>query len=306
MIANFFYKCRFSYNKAGKFAILNNKINTIFANLVIPCVYRLSKKQEDRPIADDVIVSLTTYPPRIQQASFCIESLLRQTIKPNKIILWLAESDYQTVNDVPYEILKYVERGLEIRICEDLKSYKKIFYTALKFPEFRIVTADDDFFYPETWLEELIEQHNRYPQCIVCHRSHRIIQNKGKLIPYGEWDWYSNGFKGPLHSLHILTGAGAIFPKNFFKCDFFEKDVFLKLAPTTDDMWVKVYALRKNTKVVKVHPVSKSLIEILGSQRVSLISKNQSDGNSKSLNALLEYYGINIISIVTEEENNPC
>ena len=61
-------------------------------------------------------------------------------------------------------------------MCEDIKSYKKIYYTAKEYYDYRIVTADDDFFYPSTWLEELDDVHKKNPNTIVCHRSHRIIE----------------------------------------------------------------------------------------------------------------------------------
>ena len=299
MIIDDFYSHRFAYDKSEKIYILNNKINTFVANAIIPRV--LSRHAINRgPELQDVIVSLTSYPPRIEQAALCIDSLLRQTRSPKKLILWLARTDYPSIDEIPYCVKKYIDDGLEIRLCEDIKSYKKIYYTAKEYYDYRIVTADDDFFYPSTWLEELDDVHKKNPNTIVCHRSHRIIEHDGNLEKYGKWDWYSNGVVGPSHNLHILTGAGAIFPAGFFKKDFFDIDAIKRFSPTTDDMWVKVYALKHNVKVMKVRPVSKSLIEVKGSQKVSLIAVNQSDGNDKALNDLLNLFDIDIHSILED------
>lgn len=41
-----------------------------------------------------VIVSLTSYPPRIKTVDQVIRSLLAQTVKPWKIILWLANKEF--------------------------------------------------------------------------------------------------------------------------------------------------------------------------------------------------------------------
>lgn len=302
MLVDWFYKYRFSYDKSGKLFILCNKINTVLANMVLPG-YVTHRKISKSMVLPDVIVSLTTYPPRIEKAALCIDSLIRQTVTPNKIILWLAKSDYDSIDAVPYSIRRYLSEGLEIRFCEDIKSYKKIFYTAKQYSSYCIVTADDDFFYPSTWLEELYETYSKNSGFVICHRSHRITYNDGCLDPYGEWDWYANGITGPSHSLHILTGAGALFPPYFFKEDFFDIDAIRSNAPTTDDMWVKVYALKHNIKVMKVKPVSKSLIEIRGSQRISLISINQSDGNDRALQNLVQAYDINIIKMIESEED---
>src|SRR5690554_2625875 len=40
------------------------------------------------------VVSLTSYPSRIEDVWISIECLLRQTFKPDKIILWLAQSEF--------------------------------------------------------------------------------------------------------------------------------------------------------------------------------------------------------------------
>ena len=98
MIIDDFYSHRFAYDKSEKIYILNNKINTFVANAIIPRV--LSRHAINRgPELQDVIVSLTSYPPRIEQAALCIDSLLRQTRSPKKLILWLARTDYPSIDE---------------------------------------------------------------------------------------------------------------------------------------------------------------------------------------------------------------
>lgn len=296
------YSFRFSYDKPQKICILNNKINTYVANLVLPLYYLLVKPWRNSVVNHNIIISLTTYPPRMKQAIQCLNSLMHQTVRPHKIILWLASSDYHSINDLPKNLKKLINAGLEIRFCDDIKSYKKVYFTAREFNNYKIVLADDDFYYPETWLEELVETSIKEPNCVVCHRSHLIEIENGQLKPYGKWGWYANGIKGPSYSLHILTGAGTLFPEYFFQDDFFDLNTICSIAPTVDDMWIKVYSLRKEYKVVKVRAVSKSLITVRESQKVSLISQNQSDGNDKALLALLNKYNLDIVSIIGNEE----
>jgi hypothetical protein len=38
---------------------------------------------------DELIVSLTTYSKRLYEACLAIETIMQQTLKPNKIVLWL-------------------------------------------------------------------------------------------------------------------------------------------------------------------------------------------------------------------------
>ena len=47
-------------------------------------------KVEERP----VIISLTTIPSRVDKVWLTTESLLRQSRKPDKVLLWLAENEF--------------------------------------------------------------------------------------------------------------------------------------------------------------------------------------------------------------------
>lgn len=46
------------------------------------------------PRAEKVIVSLTSYKPRIKDVKYTIYSLLNQTFAPDKLILWLDEDSF--------------------------------------------------------------------------------------------------------------------------------------------------------------------------------------------------------------------
>ena len=49
-----------------------------------------------------IIVSLTTYPKRIGTIWLTIETLMRQRVKPDEIILWLAQSQFPNgLKDLP-------------------------------------------------------------------------------------------------------------------------------------------------------------------------------------------------------------
>lgn len=85
------------------------------------------------PIAErEVIVSLTSYSRRVEQVHVSIESLMRQTVKPNRIILWLDDS--WNHNNLPAALLMQMRRGLEVRFCPDYRSYKNSFPRSGNFP----------------------------------------------------------------------------------------------------------------------------------------------------------------------------
>src|SRR5690606_22490626 len=66
-----------------------------------------------------VTVSLTTIPSRIYEIGTTIESILLQTFKPDRIVLWL-DRDALSEDDLPISLKGQMQRGLTVRFCEDI------------------------------------------------------------------------------------------------------------------------------------------------------------------------------------------
>ena len=156
------------------------------------------------PRDEEIIVSLTSYKPRINDVKYTIYSLLNQTFPPDKLILWLDEDSFpQREKNLPRDLLKLKSFGLTIAWCENIRSYKKLIPALEKYPDTLIVTADDDIFYRPDWLKILYDAHAENPDCLVAHRAHRIhLDKQGNLYPYIAWNssvkslqflkWYEN------------------------------------------------------------------------------------------------------------------
>ena len=78
-----------------------------------------------------VIVSLTTIPERIHKVHLCVELLLRQTLKPDYLMLWISIPE----DKIPEKLDRLKQRGLQIRLCKDIGSYRKIFFTLKENPQ---------------------------------------------------------------------------------------------------------------------------------------------------------------------------
>ncbi|MCQ2744253.1 MAG: glycosyltransferase family 2 protein, partial [bacterium] len=98
-----------------------------------------------------IIVSLTSYRERFKKLPITIYSLLNQTLKPDKIILWI-DNETEDLTTIPYEITRFIKNGLEIRFVKDIKSYTKAIYAFKEYTDSIIVTADDDIYYRKNWL----------------------------------------------------------------------------------------------------------------------------------------------------------
>ena len=135
----------------------------------------------------DVVISLTTYSKRINQVHIVVESLFRQTQQANRIILWLAKEEFSD-DTIPLILKKQIDRGLEIKYCEDIKSYKKLLPVLSLTPDSTIITVDDDYIYPLNFVENLLKIHFRYPQSVCYYTGNRIsFDSRGTLKPYVKW-----------------------------------------------------------------------------------------------------------------------
>lgn len=184
-----------------------------------------------------IIVSLTSYPRRITTVYRTIETLLTQSYKPDAVILWLAGSQFkQKEGDLPKKLLRLKSYGLEIRWCEDLRSYKKLIPALKEFSNDIIVTADDDVFYRPDWLEKLYRSYEKNKLAIHCHIARRIKIEGGQCAPYAEWDHSKE--EGIASLCHLAVGAGGIlYPPNCFYKDVGNVELFRQLAHQADDLW---------------------------------------------------------------------
>ena len=206
-----------------------------------------------KPIRNEkLIVSLTTYPQRIVDIDVVIFSLINQSIKPDKIILWLAYEEFPNLErDIPNHVLNLKKFGLEIEFCHNIYSYKKLIYALEKYPNDLIVTADDDIYYPYNWLEKLYKSYLENPNVIHCHRAHRIIfDNKNNILPYNQWLQEFKPKNSNPSYLNFATGCGGIlYNSKLLHNDIFNEELFFKLSPKNDDVWFWTMALLKNTKI---------------------------------------------------------
>ncbi|PUU88404.1 hypothetical protein, partial [Halanaerobium sp.] len=240
---------------------------------------------------ENVIISLTSFPARIDKVWIVIETLLRQTKSPNKIILWLAESEFNSIDDLPNNLLEQQEYGLEIKFCENLRSHKKYYYSMKCYPESIIITVDDDTFYPENLVEKLLNAHKKYPKAVCCNLAHLITSKNGNIAPYKEWESGSPGYKGPSFNLIPIGCEGVLYPPNSLNDNVFDKNKIKSICPKADDLWLKSMATINKVKTVKTNKTSIDYANLLTAKSGSLNSINvDKDLNDKQLANIIEEY----------------
>lgn len=135
---------------------------------------------------EKIILSMTTYPGRNNIVGWTIKSLLNQSVPVDRFILWLAKEQYPG-EEIPQEIQQYMQYGLEVRFCNDLRSHKKYYYSMLEYPDAVVITVDDDVIYPEDTVEKLLRMHKKYPDAVICNQARWIALEGDRLAPYVKW-----------------------------------------------------------------------------------------------------------------------
>lgn len=236
-----------------------------------------------------VIVSLTSFPTAIAYVSKAVESVLRGSVLPDKVVLYLFKGEFQE-NKPPQDLLKLAERDsrFEIRYCDmNMRSYLKLVPALSDFPEDIIVTIDDDINYHRNMLRDLLKLHSEVPEAIIAHRVRKIKLS----TPYKKWrkyKWYDFIFKRHIFSHRaLLTGVGGVlYPPHSLDEKMLGPEVFTTMAPTTDDIWFWAAAVSKGTYVVPVPAGHNALKEVGKPIELSLKNVNLKPDNDRNRDAL--------------------
>ncbi|MCJ8140594.1 glycosyltransferase family 2 protein [Falsirhodobacter halotolerans] len=230
-------------------------------------------------MACPVVVSLTSYPARYATLARTLRGLMRQTVRADRTVLWLAHGDEASL---PAEVR---ETGVEVRLCDDIRSYKKIIPALAEWPEAAIVTADDDVYYPADWLERLLA--GTAP--VRALRAHRVRMDGPRPAPYAQW---ARNIAAPEGGALIFpTGVlGVLYMPGSFHTDVLDRDAFMTLAPNADDVWLYWMHRRAGARAEKVGGKLR-VLEWPGSQTVSLRSDNLAQGNDRAIAAMTDRYG---------------
>ena len=242
------------------------------------------------PREQKIIVSLTSFPPRYKTIMPCLKSLLMQTEKPDKIIVWLYQKDFPITDDMT-ALSQY---GVEYRsVTEDLRPHKKYFYAMKEFPRDIIITVDDDVIYPENLIENLVRTHKKYPDCVVANRVHKIVKkHDGSLFSYNHWIHNYTGTEKPRFDL-ITTGVGGVlYPPACLDARCFDAELIKKHCLGADDIWLKTMELLRGTKVVWAKNKCPLPYIIEDSQEVALVGENVDQSkNDRYIEAMQKMFG---------------
>lgn len=287
----------------GKLDLAMNTINistlrTLSAIRSEPTSTNLSGKK-------DFIVSLTTLPHRLPLVHYTIESILSQTVLPEKVVLWISNQVSDSL--ITPELKSLMERGLEIKKVQDVGPHTKLMYSLIEYPEKVVVTVDDDIIYPMNALQYLWEQHIKFPKSVIANWARELaFDDKGRvrgvragklltpILLEKEIEQAQTFVSAPNLLAFPYGTSGVLYPPKALHAQVTNVELFRKLCPKEDDIWFKAMGLLNKTPVVVtnlgVNPIHHSLI---GTQQDALRHHNHGlNQNEQQMRAVFEYFDL--------------
>lgn len=248
----------------------------------------LNSDKRDIPL----IVTLTSYPARMSTLAETLSSLMQQSVKPDRLILWLtAEQFPRREADIPIEILNLRRLGLTIAWCDrPIRSYTKLLPTLLLYPDAVLVVADDDILYQKDWLKGLYDAYLEAPRRIHCYDACKVGYEGGKLLPYNTWKHFTEDAAG--YNILPLGVGGVLYPPHAVHSDVLLEEKYRRLAPTTDDLWFWTMALMNNTEIqMHYHRHNSSPMAVFGVDNTNaLFNENSIGQNDIQLQNIINEY----------------
>lgn len=244
------------------------------------------------------ILSVATYAPRFSSIARVFRALHEQEIRPIETHVWIPRRDVPDgLASLPPETLSaFVEWG---GVCihwveDDLGPHNKYFWIMQEDSSLPVVTIDDDAILPRGLFKTLWDVHERFPDCVIATRTHRIAcaesQDGYEILPYCKWEQEQNScILRPSHDLLSTGLGGVLYPAGIMPEYCFDADAIRKTCQFGDDIWLKVMELSSDVRVVDCGcGFIQELVD--GSQECALFHENQErERNDDYLDNILQY-----------------
>lgn len=235
-----------------------------------------------------VVVSLTSIPSRLRTLHITIRSMMLQTYKPLKIVLWLHEDLH---NQLPKALRALQGDLFEIRYSKYTFSHRKLIHSLVDFPEVPIITCDDDVIYHSDTIKGIYEAHLKNPGCVIGNKCREIAYGNDGVLSYNQWPFLVDG---KFYHKELIMPVGAfcvLYPVGALHHQVHDVNLFMELAPRADDLWFKAMALKNGTSSIENPTHIIEPIPIMGTQFIALKKENKGqDKNRVQWNAIQQHF----------------
>lgn len=184
-----------------------------------------------------LLVSLTTYGPRIKWAFLAIESIVKSGCKESDIYLWISDKAI-----IGKSLDRLITRGLNVMFVPDMRSHTKYCYldtVELDHEALGFLIADDDMVYPHKWYRRFVDLARENPYApAVRYGAQTHIENG--FVSFSSTDCEKGSVCRDQHGLlfHPFSGSGLFIPKTQIAKIDKRSAEFLAITPSNDDIWM--------------------------------------------------------------------
>ncbi len=307
MLRLFTYLYSFTYKKGTTVSLsyllsFLRFVIRIISNTLLPLYFIITSSSKKYRIVNNgsltehrerILVSFTSFPKRINKVWLVVESLLRQSYKPDLVILWLSKEQFESLNVLPARLLNLQKRGLMLKIKEgDMRSHKKYYYAFREYPNDVIITVDDDIIYSPDLIKYLVETYRKNPNCVCANHVRRVeIENE-----YTSWSIVD---KSGVDEKNMQIGVGGVlyppYSKGFLDSNTINYSLAKNVAPLADDLWLYAMCRLKGTCICRTDfkglflPIMINGNETLTSQNVL---QNQNEVQLAKINNCFKIFNV--------------
>lgn len=275
-----------------------SKVLSQVANLILPLWFRLFpavetyRRRLQQGEGAPVVVCLTSFPQRIASVWLVVECLLRQSLPPERIVLYLAQSQFPMPESLPLRLREYQQKGvLTIEFVEpDIRSHKKYWFALQQFPGKPLITVDDDIIYDSHLVAGLVRCAARYPQTIPACFCHPMRREQGRLLPYSSWGIRKVKPFQPHKDYFFGSGGGTLFPPGSLDGACVPVETLRAVCPTADDIFLNAVVRSNGYSVCSIKD-KLGVPEWRIPGNVSLQAQNNGQGqNDVQLQQVVRYF----------------
>lgn len=195
------------------------------------------------------VISVASYPGRIQFIPAVFESLARQTVLPRHAYLVLAEEEWPN-RRVPNYISYMNERGIEIVWTKNNPYAVKMLVPIIeKHPDLGVITFGDDMIYTPNIIKDAVYANRLNCNCIVGQIGRKLYRKGNKLgMMFRE-----QGIADPQtpSSQVYLMGCGTYYPPKSLHEKVTDLNAITKIVPGRgSDIWFWAAAVAAGTEQV--------------------------------------------------------
>lgn len=205
----------------------------------------------------NVVLNLTTTSGRLDLCSATLWSLVNQSLPAQTINLWVSTESYMADKGIcsfPESINNLIKYNdlIKIKYVENTGPYRKIIPALREYSDDDIlVYADDDVIYSHRWLETLITSYLENDGKYVV--SSRVREMKKNLFDhYQSYSLFPLTYEKKVFDRDfIITGVGGcVLAKKHIAQKYIDMEVYKKVAPKTDDLWISKIIELSGSKVL--------------------------------------------------------